>query len=82
MARALLRNSSIIIMDESTVSVSCLRLQQPWILTHRVFAQASVDMETDSLLQTMIREEFKDSCLITIAVRVRGGGGADECSST
>ncbi|KAF8318510.1 P-loop containing nucleoside triphosphate hydrolase protein [Clavulina sp. PMI_390] len=50
MARALLRRSRFVVMDEST---------------------ASVDFATDMKIQQAIREEFKESILITIAHRLR-----------
>ena len=65
MSRALLRKPKILAMDEVTA---------PWLQdmgTHCVLqATASVDYETDQLIQAAVRERMHGSTVLTIAHRL------------
>jgi len=61
LARALLTPSRILVLDEGTL---------PHISEGLRIATASVDVETDKLLQETIRSEFADRTILTIAHRI------------
>ncbi|KIW19499.1 hypothetical protein PV08_00071 [Exophiala spinifera] len=58
LARAILRRSAIVIMDEAT---------------------ASIDVETSAEIQRVLREELRESTIITIAHRAAAVENADSC---
>lgn len=85
MARALLRQSRVIIMDEGMGWLFFFRMCQKRDILHMkklltqfffcdvylLAATASVDFATDEKIQTTIRNELGDSTLITVAHRLR-----------
>ena len=68
LARALLRKSKVLILDEATSSVNILLLNS-FLFLYFIFEK--VDVETDSLIQQTIRKEFADRTLLTVAHRIQ-----------
>lgn len=68
MARALLRNTKILL--RKIISRYIYILINNIMLLSVDEATASVDVETDALLQQMVRENFKDCTVLTIAHRL------------
>ncbi|CAG2171209.1 unnamed protein product, partial [Oppiella nova] len=70
LSRALLRHSKILILDEATAA--CILILDE--------ATAACDLETDSLIQSTIRDEFSDCTVLTIAHRLNTSTIRDEFS--
>lgn len=87
MARALLRNAKILVMDEATASVDT----ETGTFTS-LYGPSSTNSSSDSVIQKTVRTEFKDRTVLTIAHRlntimdsdkiiVMGDGKVLECAS-
>lgn len=67
LARALLRKSKIIILDEATAGKSREYSCAFWKFS---MMNLAIDMETDRLIQLTIRSAFKHATVLTIAHRL------------
>ncbi|KAI9315926.1 multi drug resistance-associated protein MRP [Dichotomocladium elegans] len=74
LARALLRRSTILVLDEATAAVSKLCFSGTaiiYIYAHPcLFPHPQIDVETDAIIQETIRREFADCTILTIAHRI------------
>ncbi len=68
LARALVKDAKITVLDEGERSGASSRGHK---LIMTLEATSSVDLETDSLIQQTIQQEFKDKTLLCIAHRLR-----------
>ncbi|KAJ3194117.1 hypothetical protein HK101_003453 [Irineochytrium annulatum] len=67
LARAMLRDASVVILDEATARFVPLRMYHVDLTS---LAYDSVDLATDDFIQKAIRRDFKDKTVVTIAHRL------------
>jgi ABC-type multidrug transport system fused ATPase/permease subunit len=77
LARAVLRRSPIVILDEVRTKILRVVFDAVGLGTNLEQATASIDVETAFYIQEVLREELKQSTVITIAHRVEAVKDAD-----